>query len=539
MRILLLAAVVASVAAPPAPARAWETPAQLCDLPQDTSPKRMLRNLRLAARMAQVETRTLETVGLKDQGARMVPDAQTQAFQLQDDIPLGSFAITVLMFAETPSMLVAAGADTVTSDADVQRLTRQFDVRQLDMARIRVADDAAGRFRTRLGVYIPPIRAAFGPLWPIRLSTFAVIACPKPPGRAPAEPGQVPGQLSGEPPGEPPGERPGERMDAYVLMQDVSDGSAAAIDVVLAVLVLWLLVALACRLGRAGKGQGPRGEARARRGWGWLDPVLITQDSLGFGSTSRLQIFYFTVVLAATLTYVFLRAGYLSEIPSNLLYLVGIVGAGGTLSRVVANARADRDDNITFTTDRWLSRHGIVFPPRTARWWDLVVTGKEFDVYKFQGLVFSLLVGAWILSSGLSNLADLKIPDNIMLLLGLSQAIYVGGKAVAEPSRKGLNDAVARAIRAETALLASILPDHPYHEQARLRGLAFGLGEPPPAQLVPLPDGARAAYDAFRTEATAVLGLANQILGSRVAVVVEPVEPPDDTGGNPAPSATG
>jgi hypothetical protein len=106
-------------------------------------------------------------------------------------------------------------------------------------------------------------------------------------------------------------------------------------------------------------------------------PVVITQDGLGFGSTSRLQIFFFTIVLVATLTYVFLRAGYLAEIPSDILPLLGIGAASGVVSRVIGNARASGQQDLTLRTDRWLSRHGIVFPPRTARWRDLLMTSQE------------------------------------------------------------------------------------------------------------------------------------------------------------------
>jgi len=479
-----------------------------------------MHDLYLVAKAGQAEHTGMENVILRDKGARVVPDAMEQTFQLDDFAdPLGEklaqYTIATYVFADTPSRLVQAGADRLDQADDgktplvakVKALSERFDLQKLDWTQVSVVTDPTGKKRTQIRMYLPEISTRLNPLTPTRQSTFAVIGCPRP------------------------GSSAGQRIQ-YMAELSVSSYWYARVWVGVICAAVYLGVALALTSGRGTQGARP---GLLRR----LDPVFITQDSLGFGSASRLQVFFFTVVIAATLAYIFLRAGYLSEIPSTLLYLLGIVGVGGTLTKLVANARVDLDDDLTLTTDRWLTRHGIVFPPRTPRWRDLLVTGKEFDVYKFQGLVFSGLVGAWILTSGVTSLADITIPANITLLLGLSQAVSVGGKVVAGPGRKGLNDAVRRAIAAETELLKIIPAADPYHYEARKRGLAYSLGQVPSPQQASVPAAARLAYAAFKTEVAAVLGLASQFLGGGRAIEVEPAEPADDTAGTFAPAGSG
>jgi hypothetical protein len=104
----------------------------------------------------------------------------------------------------------------------------------------------------------------------------------------------------------------------------------------------------------------------------------------------------------------------------------------------------------------WLARHGILRDDRTPRVRDLFFTGGEFDIYKLQNIIFSPFVGITVLAAGVNDLAALDIPDNLMALLGLSQVVYVGGKAVGpSPTVDDLVDACKRAAEAERALQAA------------------------------------------------------------------------------------
>jgi hypothetical protein len=78
-----------------------------------------------------------------------------------------------------------------------------------------------------------------------------------------------------------------------------------------------------------------------------------------------------------------------------------------------------------------------------ARWRDIVTSDGEFDVYRFQMLIFSLVVGISLLAIGLNELASFDVPANLLGVLGLSQIVYVGGKLVAPPSCAELDKAIS------------------------------------------------------------------------------------------------
>jgi hypothetical protein len=74
----------------------------------------------------------------------------------------------------------------------------------------------------------------------------------------------------------------------------------------------------------------------------------------------------------------------------------------------------------------------------------LVVTNGEFDVYKLQTLIFSLVVGVALLSAGEERLASFAVPQTLLGILGLSQIVYVAGKLAAPASIADLDDAITR-----------------------------------------------------------------------------------------------
>lgn len=476
-----------------------------------------LHALRLAATLGQAVSRPMTLVtetanGKTVTAERILPDRTSRKLTLPNAVDLDVYGVTTLRLVGTPAHL--AGQPKPTQEA-AATLTEAWELDQLDLEQVSDGTDKATM--SQVNIFIPPEATAYGPLWPMAFSTFAVVACPR---KGHSEPAR-----------------------AYILMQSVSNYVWATIDTAVLAALIWIGSAAAVQ---SAARRNDRQPARRAGGGGafkrWLrslDPVVITQDGLGFGSTSRLQVFFFTMVLVTTLTYVFLRAGYLAEIPSDILPLLGIGAVSGVLAGIISNARASVQEDVTWRTDRWLRRHGIIFPPRIAHWRDLVMTGQEFDVYKFQGIVFSALVGSWILSSGLSNLNTLSIPQNITVLLGLSQAVYIGGKAVGSSNdgRRELNLVVARAMRSEQALWAIVSLSDPFRSEAQARGLLFGTGQAPPAAAAPCPPDAADAYAAFKRDAQAAMALSNQMLDGRNTVAVEPVDPPDDTAVADAPDS--
>jgi hypothetical protein len=186
-----------------------------------------------------------------------------------------------------------------------------------------------------------------------------------------------------------------------------------------------------------------------------LNPIVVTQDAAGHGSLSRLQILFFTLIVLGTLFYLFLRTGVVANLSADLLYLLGISGAGTVLAQTVSTSRTPRG-TVPFAALTWLAAHGVLREARAPRVRDLFFSGGEFDIYKLQNLVFSPFVGLTVLAAGVSDLAALDIPDNLMALLGLSQVVYVGGKAVQPaPTAEAIGAAVTAAESAETALQAA------------------------------------------------------------------------------------
>jgi hypothetical protein len=166
--------------------------------------------------------------------------------------------------------------------------------------------------------------------------------------------------------------------------------------------------------------------------WG---PVSMTAGVDGRGSISRLQILFFTLIVAGLLVFVLLRIGYLGELSESVLYLLGIAGAGTLAAKQTSVVRRRLDPQNW----AWLLRTGWRPPKHEPGVADLVMENGEFDIYRFQILVFSFIVGLSLLFTGLFGLATFELPDSMLVLLGLSQAVYVGGKAVTKPQVNELN----------------------------------------------------------------------------------------------------
>ncbi len=175
------------------------------------------------------------------------------------------------------------------------------------------------------------------------------------------------------------------------------------------------------------------------------DPVIMTQSAAGYGQLNVMQVWFFTMIIAGLLTYVMVRAGYLANLSQPVLELLGIASLGSALATVTTQARSQGEIQgpLPQTID-FLERVGILsMKDRFGTWSDLTSEGGGFGVHKFQVLVFSCIVGAWLVWTGSNDLASFTIPSGMLGLLGISQVIYVAGKGLAPPADwKPLNDAV-------------------------------------------------------------------------------------------------
>jgi hypothetical protein len=209
------------------------------------------------------------------------------------------------------------------------------------------------------------------------------------------------------------------------LTMRVSSPLYAGALVWLAAGLLYVLAALACQPADA-----------SRVGWfRYLDPVYLTADSNGKGSMSKLQILFFSMIVAGLLAYIVVRTGVLSDVSTTILGLLGIAGIGSAAAKGtdVSRNRLSPDNAGWLFRKKWLGASGLAATNKPS-WRDIITSDGEFDVYRYQNCIFSLIVGIALLVTGVNELATFSIPQTLLGILGLSQGVYLAGKLVTPTS---------------------------------------------------------------------------------------------------------
>lgn len=175
------------------------------------------------------------------------------------------------------------------------------------------------------------------------------------------------------------------------------------------------------------------------------NPLLITSGVHGRASLSKLQIFFFSLIVIWLLTYFLVESSKLGDLSGTVMMLLGVSAAGTVGAKVTAVVRKRLSgENWSWLVNKgWIDK-SIEPEPKPPEFKELMTSEGEFDVAKFQALAVSLLVGAAMIYSGLESntLVDFEIPANVVGLLGLSQAIYITGKAVGPPAVADLDKKV-------------------------------------------------------------------------------------------------
>jgi hypothetical protein len=152
---------------------------------------------------------------------------------------------------------------------------------------------------------------------------------------------------------------------------------------------------------------------------GMLIRVITTPD--GYASLSQLQIVLWTFVVAGSAVYVMVLSGELIQVTTGTLVLLGISGAVSVLSRWQDATQAPVDA-----------------PPRLLRWSDLVVNDvndhREIDVTRVQMLYFTLITAIFVVMKVLTSYVIPEIPEGFQILMGISNAVYVGSKVAPKPA---------------------------------------------------------------------------------------------------------
>jgi hypothetical protein len=190
--------------------------------------------------------------------------------------------------------------------------------------------------------------------------------------------------------------------------------------------------------------------------WEYLDPVRLTADVFNRASVQKLQILLFSFLIAGMLLALALMRGHLSDLSATVLGLLGISGVGAAAAQATHTTRSRLD----FKNWAWLVRRHILpineEDRAGPRWGDLVLTNREFDIYKAQTLVFSLVVALALLINGGERLASFTVPDALLGILGLSQIVYVGGVLARPASIGDLDDALTELRKREAVLQTAV-----------------------------------------------------------------------------------
>lgn len=237
-------------------------------------------------------------------------------------------------------------------------------------------------------------------------------------------------------------------------------------------------------------------------------PLAITAGVFGRASLSNLQILFFSLIVFWVVLYVLFRTGTLANLSEHVLYLLGIGAIGSGAAKVVAMRRG----RLSFENWAWLKKKGWIKNDigrirRPPTWADLVNSDGNFDVFKFQSIVVSLIVGFGMLIVGFAggdgkSLAEFKIPEGLLGLLGLSQATYIGGKVTAPAPVDELDQQLKKVCDLEQKFNQAV-------------ATAWKATQPATRDLAAAKVAAPDSYSAYRTAAATALEMLDERIGGR------------------------
>ena len=172
--------------------------------------------------------------------------------------------------------------------------------------------------------------------------------------------------------------------------------------------------------------------------------VIANKD--GYASLTQFQILLWTLVIGAGITYVMAITGSLIDVPLQELALLGIAGFSA-LSAAYASKRDQAAQQVAPQSQQGQPAVPQVQAPQVAapqpaapnnaaatqrepKWSDLVVWNETIDITRVQMLVFTVLAAAFVAIKICDESTIPAIPDGIILLMGLTNGVYVGGRFV-------------------------------------------------------------------------------------------------------------
>ncbi len=192
-----------------------------------------------------------------------------------------------------------------------------------------------------------------------------------------------------------------------------------------------------------------------------FNPLRLTQGPFGRASLSNLQLFFFLMIVVWIVLYVLIDTHLLTRLSSDVLTLLGIGAAGtaGGKATAMFRRRISSGNWAWLREKEWIRQSLEKKRDEGPNAGDLVSTDGQFDVTKFQVLAFSLIVGISLVLTGLADadaLEKFSIDQNYLTLIGLSQVVYVGGKAITPPTNSQLEQEITKLRNLEVAFMEKV-----------------------------------------------------------------------------------
>ncbi len=187
-----------------------------------------------------------------------------------------------------------------------------------------------------------------------------------------------------------------------------------------------------------------------------FNPIHLTVNDVGVPSVQKFQVILFSSLVVGLLLYLVLRVGNLVSLSGSVVELIGISG----VSAAAAAGVSQQNKRLSFDNWAWLQNQNILVSteqPRPALWSDLITSSHNFDVYKMQAMVFSVVVAIALFIAGAGGELDtFTVPDALLGVLGLSQVTYIGGLLAQPPTVADLDAALTRLQNSYTNYLAAV-----------------------------------------------------------------------------------
>lgn len=149
--------------------------------------------------------------------------------------------------------------------------------------------------------------------------------------------------------------------------------------------------------------------------------IVSKKDGISI-SISKTQILIWTIVVLFGIIYVYLISEVLLAITPQILFLLGIGGGTAAGAQYIAakaaaqQAAADQSKDVQVQDGQ-----GQDNQIKDA-------AGTPSDFFKVQMMAFTLVIAAIVLKEIIANNAFPDLPENLVLVMGISNALYLGNK---------------------------------------------------------------------------------------------------------------